>query len=195
MIATVRVRMLIGPSASRLMYVPVPEWGNASDCLYGPRDARGIQGSNPEGEVPHDGKDRVSMNDEVRAFFEDVAKRGYDARLRGAVGSCEFDFDDGGSWRVTDADGWVTVAEGPGEVDCHIAAYVDDFLAMARGEMNPVTVAMRCGVQITGDFALAQVIQRLLPAPDALPDDLARTLMYGQLKGKTDHVRQDSQHS
>ena len=195
MIATVRVQMLIGSSADQLVHTPVPKRGKVSGCLYGARDARGIQGSDLENEVSHDGKDGVSMNDEVRAFFEDVGRRGYDARLRGAVGSCEFDFDDGGSWRVTDADGWVTVAEGPGEVDCHIATYVDDFLAMARGEMNPVTVAMRCGVQITGDFALAQVIQRLLPAPDALPDDLARTLMYGQLKGETDHVRQDSQHS
>jgi hypothetical protein len=177
------------------LYVPVPVREKASGCLYGAQDSRGIQGSDLEGEVSLDGKDGVSMNDEVKAFFEDVARRGYDVRLRGAVGTCEFDFDDGRSWRVMDADGWVTVEEGPGEVDCHIATCVDDFLAMARGELNPVTAAMRCGVQITGDFALAQVIQRLLPAPDALPDDLARTLMYGQLKGETDHVRQDSQHS
>jgi predicted lipid carrier protein YhbT len=135
------------------------------------------------------------MNDEVRAFFEDVARRGYDARLRGASGTCEFDFDDGGSWRVKNADGWVTVMEGPGEVDCHIAGCVDDFLAMVRGERNPVAVAMRCEVQITGDFALAQVVQRLLPAPDFLPQDLVRTLSLGSMNGGTDHGRQDSQHS
>jgi putative sterol carrier protein len=103
------------------------------------------------------------MNDEVRAFFEDVARRGYDARLRGASGTCEFDFDDDGSWRVLNADGWVTVDEGRGEADCYVAGSVDDFLAMARGEQrNPWALALRGGLRFNGDYIVGQAVARVL---------------------------------
>jgi putative sterol carrier protein len=103
------------------------------------------------------------MNDEVRAIFEDVGRRGYDARLRGASGICEFDFDDGESWRVTNTNGWVSVEEGHGHADCYVAGSVDDFLAMARGEqLNPWSLALRGGLRITGEYIVGQAVARVI---------------------------------
>jgi hypothetical protein len=135
------------------------------------------------------------MHDEVKAFFEAVARRGYDARLRGASGTCEFAFDDDGAWRVTNADGWVTVREGHGEADTAIAGGMGDFLAAVRGERHPWTLEMQGIMRITGDWALAQVVSRLFPAPDVLPDHRARPLSSGPLNGGTDQVQQDRHHA
>ena len=106
------------------------------------------------------------MNDEVKAFFEDMGRRGYYARLRAVSGTFEFAFDDDGAWRVTNTDGWVTVMEGHGEADTYIAISMDDFLSAARGQANPWTLQMQGRTRITGDWALAEVVQRLFPASD-----------------------------
>jgi predicted lipid carrier protein YhbT len=121
------------------------------------------------------------MNDDVKAFFSGLAARGYDGRLHGANGTVEFDVDDGGTWRVMTADGWVTVEEGPGKADCSVACGVDDFLAAVRGEKTASTLLLQGRSRITGDLALGEVVQRLFPAPDMFLEHPERTLSHGPM--------------
>lgn len=134
-------------------------------------------------------------NDPIRTFFANIAKRGFDARLHGATGVCRVDVEGEGSWRVTNRDGHLTVEEGPGPADCYIVMARDDMIALIRGERNPITTAMQGRIQTGGDYALAQVAQRIFPDPSVLQPEFAAAIsdeFFGM--GGPSYAGQNSQH-
>lgn len=105
------------------------------------------------------------MASATAAIFRELAQRGYDPSLRSVEGTCRFDIAGEGSWWVAVADGMLTVKESTDEADCVCCLTCDDFLQMARGERNPLTATLQGRVAITGDSAIALLIQRLLFVP------------------------------
>ena len=100
-------------------------------------------------------------------LFEEVARRGHDARLAGLRGRYRFDVEGVGSWLVTVNDGALTVEETRGEAECIISGDAVDALRIARGEQNLLTAFLQGRVDVDGDLTLAQRWRGLLPSADA----------------------------
>jgi hypothetical protein len=99
-----------------------------------------------------------------REFFADLAVRAPDTNLRAISGSCRFDIQGAGSWIIALTEGKVAVRDGAAGVkaDATIACSADDFMRIARGELNVVAAALQGRVAVTGSVALAQLLQKRL---------------------------------
>jgi len=87
-------------------------------------------------------------------------------RTQGINGVMFFDFagEGGGQWTLTlkDEQG-VKLEEGETAVpDVTFVMEAQDFLAIANGEMNPISAFMQGRVKVSGDMALAMRLQSLL---------------------------------
>ena len=73
--------------------------------------------------------------------------------------------DDGGLWAVAIADGVCKVNEGTASSpDLTLTMAADDFMAMNRGELNPMNAFMAGKIKLQGDMGLAMKIQSLFTA-------------------------------
>ncbi len=87
------------------------------------------------------------------------------SRLQGMSGVVLFDLsgEGGGKWTLTIAEGKVNVEEGqtsPPNVTLSMNA--SDFVAMANGQLNPVSAFMQGKIRVTGDMSLAMRLQSIL---------------------------------
>ena len=103
------------------------------------------------------------MSDTTQAFFERLAKRGYDPLLHSTSGTIHCDIEDAGSWFVVVNNGSLSVSKDADKADCVIACHREDFERMVLGTQNPTTLFMQGKLQIAGDVVLAQMFQRLFP--------------------------------
>ena len=94
-------------------------------------------------------------------FFEELAQRGYEPTLQSVTGTVRFDIIGAGNWWVTVKEGALTVASGGSSADCVYTTTAEDFVSMVRGALNPFTAALQGKVQLTGNTALALVMQRI----------------------------------
>jgi putative sterol carrier protein len=101
------------------------------------------------------------MEDLLQAFFEKVARRGYEPGLRNVTGTCRFDIVENGSWLLVVYDGALAVSQDTADADCVCVGSAADFEAIARGEQNPLTAAMQGRLQISGDAAMVLVLHRI----------------------------------
>lgn len=93
------------------------------------------------------------------AFFEELARRGYEPALQSVRGTVRFDIAEEGSWWVAVRDGALTVRQDAARADCVLSFTAADFEAIVRGEQNPLTAAMQGRVQIIGNPGMALIIQ------------------------------------
>jgi putative sterol carrier protein len=103
------------------------------------------------------------MSDMTQAFFERLAKRGYEPLLHNISGTIRCDIEDAGSWFVIVNKGSLTVSRDTAGADCVITCSKEDFERMVVGNQNPTTLFMQGKMQITGNIGLAQMFQRLFP--------------------------------
>ncbi len=103
------------------------------------------------------------MSDITQAFFERLAKRGYEPLLHSVSGTIRIDIEDAGSWFVSVNNGAVNVSRDMAEADCIITCRQEDFERMVVGKQNPMTLFMQGKMKIAGNVVLAQMFQRLFP--------------------------------
>jgi len=61
----------------------------------------------------------------------------------------------GGTWTLSIADGKCQVSEGPADSpNATVTAAAADYLAVVRGELNPISAFMSGKLKITGDMSL-----------------------------------------
>lgn len=108
--------------------------------------------------------------DTVRSYFDEVARRGREPRLRDAVGTWEIEIPGTGTWCLMVDHGALTVHEGKSETvpRCKFRMNADDFLRVARGDENEnlLTSALRGLLAFEGDLPFGQRLQALLPPPE-----------------------------
>ena len=103
------------------------------------------------------------MSDTTQAFFERLAKRGYEPLLHSVTGTFRWDIEDAGSWFVIVNNGSLTVSSDTVGADCVAVCSKEDFERMVVGKQNPTTLFMQGKMKITGNIGLAQMFQRLFP--------------------------------
>jgi putative sterol carrier protein len=103
------------------------------------------------------------MSDTTQAFFERLAKRGYEPLLHRVSGNIRCDIEGAESWYVVVKKGSMTVSRDTAGADCVIACSQEDFDRMVVGKQNPTTLYMQGKLKITGDRVLSQMVQRLFP--------------------------------
>jgi putative sterol carrier protein len=103
------------------------------------------------------------MSETTQAFFERLAKRGYEPLLHSTSGTVRFDIEDAGSWFVAVNNGSLTVSRDTVRADCLIECSREDFERMVVGKQNPTTLLLQGKMRVAGNIALAQMFQRLFP--------------------------------
>ena len=103
------------------------------------------------------------MSDTTQAFFERLAKRGYEPLLHSVSGTFRWDIEDAGSWFVVVKNGSLTVSRDMAGADCVASCSKEDFERMVVGKQNPTTLLLQGKMKITGNLVLAQMFQRLFP--------------------------------
>lgn len=87
------------------------------------------------------------------------------SRLAGFNGVVLFDIsgEGGGKWTLTVSEGKAKVEEGQTATpNLTVSVSADDFVAMASGQLNPVSAFMQGKFRVTGDMGLAMRLQSIL---------------------------------
>ncbi len=108
------------------------------------------------------------MHETAAEAIGTLTARVVDPRLRRLKGTCRFDVEDTGSWRLSFDEGGVRIAEGPGEADCAVSCREEDLVRAIRGEQNLITAFMQGRLRIRGDYGLFRQLHqflRLRPPP------------------------------
>jgi hypothetical protein len=108
------------------------------------------------------------MSDIAAAFFEELASRGHDPRLRRASGVVRLEVGKGKRarvWHVELRKGDILVAPGKGAADCTVRGDEPTIEGIVAGRINPVTALLRGQIELEGDTRLLVLFRRLLPGP------------------------------
>ncbi len=104
----------------------------------------------------------------ISAFFDELARRGYEPLLANAVGTARFEITDGDRVErrlVTIDRGTITVSRKNTRADTTIRADRETYERAAAGRLNVMAAVMRGEVVITGDPRFLVRLQRLVPRP------------------------------
>jgi putative sterol carrier protein len=104
------------------------------------------------------------MGRSIQQIIDETKGERFDERLVDFQGSCRFDIEGVGSYRVEVDHGRVAARVGPGSADCVITCGPDDFVRIMEGEQNLLTAFMQGRVGFQGELAVAKVVHGLLPA-------------------------------
>ena len=100
----------------------------------------------------------------VQEILDGVASQDA-ARVQGINGVMLFDLsgDGGGRWTLTLADEGIKLEDGESaSPDVTFSMEAQDFIAIANGELNPISAFMQGKVSVSGDMALAMRLQSIL---------------------------------
>lgn len=106
--------------------------------------------------------------DPTERFFAELGSRGEEPLLRKATGSIRFEIADGTRvrrWVVAVSRGELEVSSGGGDAACVVRAERKVFDRLATGRMNAVAAVLRGDLDISGDWRLLVLMQRLFPGP------------------------------
>ncbi|MGH2515941.1 MAG: SCP2 sterol-binding domain-containing protein [Ktedonobacterales bacterium] len=100
---------------------------------------------------------------EIVEFFDKVAARGVQPRLRSITGSCRFDIAGAGTWRVSIKDGLPTITRNDTDTapsDSVVAVAAEDLIRLVRGEghLNMLAAWLQGLVTIGGNLAFAEAL-------------------------------------
>jgi putative sterol carrier protein len=110
------------------------------------------------------------MADATALFFDELARRGHEPLLGGAVGTVRFELVTGSdldAWRVTLEDGDVSVSRDEAGADCVVRADKTLFDGIATGQVNALAALLRGALTFEGDPELLVRLQRIFPPPPA----------------------------
>ena len=113
------------------------------------------------------------MPDATAAFFEDLSKRGPEPLLGKTKATIRFDIADDGRtdhWLLGIDNGVLDVSRASGDADCIISADKAAFDKVASGRTNAMASFLRGALIVDGDPRLIVRLQRLFPAPTAMPE-------------------------
>src|SRR5690349_20493243 len=103
----------------------------------------------------------------ARSYFEELARRGYEPRLRKAVGTWEVEIEGAEKWFVVIDHGTLSVMEGRCDSEPVVTFRCTEphFLRNVRGDdhENLITAVMRGLVEIEGDQPFCKKLQALIP--------------------------------
>jgi hypothetical protein len=108
------------------------------------------------------------VSDSIEMYFDELAQRGHDPRLRRGSGAVRFESGKGAkrrAWHVDLRKGDITVSKKRGPVHCTMRADDETTAAILSGRLNPVTAVLRGAVELEGDTRLLVLFRRLLPGP------------------------------
>ena len=97
----------------------------------------------------------------AREFFDTLSARATGSGASEITNSYRFDVDGAGTWIVDVVDGRVRVQEGEQDADVTIATSEDNFMAIVRGDQNPMTAYMTGKLKVKGDLQAALKLQKL----------------------------------
>ena len=102
------------------------------------------------------------------AFFEELARRGYEPLLEPVTGSIRFDYRDGGRgghWLVVIERGNLAVSRRHDAADAVVQASADVVDGIVTGQVNTTAAVLRGQVMVDGDLHLLLMFDRLMPGP------------------------------
>jgi SCP-2 sterol transfer family len=107
------------------------------------------------------------MSDPASAFFEDLARRGHDERLRRATGAIRFEGKNARApaWQVDLNKGDIVVSQKRAAAECTIRADDEVTAGILSGRINPLTALLRGEIELDGNPRLLVLFRRLLPGP------------------------------
>lgn len=100
----------------------------------------------------------------VQEVLEGIAKQD-PTKVQGINSVMFFDLsgEEGGQWTLTLADEGVRLEEGEtASPNVTFSMEAQDFIAIANGELNPISAFMQGKVKVSGDMALAMRLQSIL---------------------------------
>jgi hypothetical protein len=112
----------------------------------------------------------VSQGGAIKALFEDIASRGYDPLLHGAVGCLRLDLTGDGATEqffVTVNKGAIGISKKRAGADAVVNCDRALFDQMAEGKVNAMAAILRGEMHVDGDLGLVTAFSRLLPGPPA----------------------------
>jgi len=112
------------------------------------------------------------MLDLIADFFTRLADRGAGPLPGDLTATLRFDVTEAGSvrhWRVAIDHGRVEVTDSGADADCVLTGEAAVFEELVTGHRNPMAAVLRGQVGIAGDVDLLVQVQRLFPAPGAVP--------------------------
>jgi putative sterol carrier protein len=116
------------------------------------------------------------MTDPTAQFFEELAQRGYEPRLRNASGTFRFDIANGkktATWFVAIDKGNVAVSQSGGAAAFTNGGRKELFEKLVSGQANAVAAVLRGTLTIAGDWRLLVLVRRILPGPSAVEQPTA----------------------
>src|SRR4051812_13884928 len=91
-----------------------------------------------------------AVSDPIAAFFDELAERGHDPRVRRGSGAVRFESGKGAkarAWHVELHKGDITVSQKRGAAHCTLRADDETTAAILSGRVNPVTAILRGTVE------------------------------------------------
>lgn len=101
------------------------------------------------------------MSEAVQEFFTALATRAYEPLLHSISGTVQWDIEGAGRWNVVINKGAITVNRDAITPDSIMSCSKDTFLALMKGEQNPLTAFLQGKLEVRGNIGLAQVFQRI----------------------------------
>jgi putative sterol carrier protein len=109
---------------------------------------------------------------QTSAFFDELARRGYDPLLANVVGTARFEVVDGSRterWLVTIDKGDIAVSRRNTRAGTTVRADRKTFDKAAAGRLNVMAAVLRGEIAISGDPRFLVRLQRLIPRPSGGP--------------------------
>jgi hypothetical protein len=104
-----------------------------------------------------------TVRSDVEAFFYRAEAAGFQPRLRTVTGTCQFNLEGAGIWRVAVKDGTIVVIKGESPMPaatCIVSCTAEDFLRIVRQEnhMNMMSAVLQEILTIKGDIVFAYAV-------------------------------------
>jgi len=106
----------------------------------------------------------MSISDDLNEIFSKMPEAFAPEKAEGVKAVIQLDLsgDGGGSWQIKIADGQIAAQEGQADSpDLTLGMEADDYVALTRGEANPMGLFMAGKIKLAGDMGLAMKFQEM----------------------------------
>ncbi len=106
----------------------------------------------------------MSVSDELEKIFEGMPKAFVAEKAAGVKATIQLNLsgEGGGDWFIKIADGQLSTSAGKAEgADMTLSLEASDYIAMTKGEANPMNLFMAGKIKLEGDMGLAMKFQEM----------------------------------
>ena len=106
----------------------------------------------------------MSVSDDLKEIFNKMPEAFSPEKADGINATIQLDLsgDGGGSWLIKIADGQIATEEGQANSpDLTLGMEASDYIALSRGEANPMNLFMAGKIKLQGDMGLAMKFQEM----------------------------------